>query len=161
MKRYPAIIIFTLLFAIGYMSVSYAGTGEFYGTVVGAGLGGFAGNQFGHRDGRVVATTSGVLIGGLIGNNIGHSMDRSVSVSSWNPNYGAGYYGAPSAIAFPAYVPNYVAPPELPSPPPIYIDQKQHSYCREYSEVMQVNGVLQESYGTACLQPDGNWKTVN
>jgi hypothetical protein len=31
-------------------------------------------------------------------------------------------------------------------------------YCREYSRTVTIGGKKQESYGTACMQPDGSWK---
>ncbi|NTU76325.1 MAG: hypothetical protein HGA90_00670 [Alphaproteobacteria bacterium] len=32
------------------------------------------------------------------------------------------------------------------------------SYCREFTQQVRIDGRLQESYGTACLQSDGSWK---
>lgn len=37
------------------------------GTLVGAGAGAYAGNQFGHGSGKTAATIGGAAIGGLIG----------------------------------------------------------------------------------------------
>jgi uncharacterized protein YcfJ len=37
------------------------------GTLVGAGAGGLAGNQFGHGSGKAAATAAGVVGGGLLG----------------------------------------------------------------------------------------------
>ena len=37
------------------------------GTLVGAGAGGLAGNQFGHGSGKAAATAAGVIGGGLLG----------------------------------------------------------------------------------------------
>lgn len=31
-------------------------------------------------------------------------------------------------------------------------------YCREYSRDVTIGGRLQQSYGQACLQPDGSWQ---
>ena len=50
-----------------------------------------------------------------------------------------------------------VAPP---APPPTYIDQNARTYCRPYSQEIHIDGVPQESYGTACLQEDGTWRIV-
>jgi hypothetical protein len=71
------------------------------------------------------------------------------------------YYTSPST-------PNYVAPP-APKPvmpgvqaaaqPPIYQDTSG-STCRQYSQHLRTAGGIQESYGTACLQPDGSWRVV-
>ncbi|HWI27612.1 MAG TPA: glycine zipper 2TM domain-containing protein [Stellaceae bacterium] len=37
------------------------------GTLVGAGAGGLAGNQFGHGSGKTAATAAGVIGGGILG----------------------------------------------------------------------------------------------
>jgi surface antigen len=34
-------------------------------------------------------------------------------------------------------------------------------YCREYTQTITVGGEKHQSYGTACRQPDGNWKIVS
>ncbi len=34
------------------------------------------------------------------------------------------------------------------------------TYCREYQQMVTVAGRKQESYGTACMQPDGSWKIL-
>lgn len=34
-------------------------------------------------------------------------------------------------------------------------------YCREYQSNVRVGGGIRQSYGTACMQPDGNWEIVN
>jgi surface antigen len=34
-------------------------------------------------------------------------------------------------------------------------------YCREYTQAINVGGKKQMSYGTACRQPDGQWKIVS
>ena len=46
------------------------------GTLVGAGLGGLLGSQFGGGTGQLAATGLGVLAGGLLGNQIGSHMDQ-------------------------------------------------------------------------------------
>jgi surface antigen len=133
------------------------GTGETFGTLVGAGVGGLIGNQFGHGPGRVAATAAGVIGGGLIGNSIGSSIDEQ------NRYYGASDYAPynPQPVYFTTnYVPNYVAPP-APTPESIaYYDESVQAYCREYTQNVDVNGGVEESYGTVCLQPDGTWRVV-
>ena len=34
-------------------------------------------------------------------------------------------------------------------------------YCREFQQTVVINGEKQSAYGTACRQPDGQWKIVN
>lgn len=37
----------------------------------------------------------------------------------------------------------------------------QGTYCREYQQTVTIDGKKENSYGTACRQPDGSWKIVN
>jgi len=134
---------------------AYAGDGQVVGTLMGAGLGGLIGNQFGHGPGREAATVGGVIFGGLIGNSIGSSMDRADYYYA-RPTY---YY--PQPVYYETnYVPNYVAPPAPPPESMAYYNNSAQTYCREYTQEIRVNGQMQESYGTACLQPDGSWRVV-
>ena len=50
------------------------------GTLVGAGLGGLLGSQFGNGTGQLAATGLGVLAGGLLGNQIGQYMDQPQTI---------------------------------------------------------------------------------
>ena len=63
---------------------------------------------------------------------------------------------------YPYYAPVYVAPPvyvqPYPGPAPVYVAPQP--YCREYTSTIIVNGQYQQTYGTACLQPDGSWRTA-
>ncbi len=38
---------------------------------------------------------------------------------------------------------------------------QEESYCREYTRTVWIGGQARESYGTACLKPDGAWETVS
>ena len=153
MRGFLQVFIVVGLVMLGGVAPAWAGDNAFFGTGVGAALGGLLGSQFGHGDGRLAATGMGVFFGGLAGNEIGHSMDRAVT-----PSYGYAYSAAPTYYyASPVYQPNYVAPPD---PPPTYIYQDSENYCREYSQQIRIGNRIQESYGTACLQPDGTWRIV-
>ena len=64
----------------------------------------------------------------------------------------------------------YAPPPVVYAPPPVgyapasapaaYAPAPASQTCREYQSTIQVNGQPQQSYGTACLQPDGTWRIV-
>lgn len=45
--------------------------------------------------------------------------------------------------------------------PATYQPTVQNGYCREYTNRVVVGNRTQESYGTACLQPDGSWKIID
>lgn len=68
------------------------------------------------------------------------------------------YYREPVVIyETPYIVQNYpVAPPQVAS-----TYQAPPGYCREYNGPVRVGGRIQQSYGTACLMPDGSWRIVN
>ncbi|MDR3424825.1 MAG: glycine zipper 2TM domain-containing protein [Alphaproteobacteria bacterium] len=157
--RAPVLTIFGAIFvaSLGAAVSAYAGDATILGTGIGAAVGGFVGNQFGHGAGRVAATAAGVVGGGLVGNDIGHEMDAENKSPAAAPNNGSAVYDDQAPIAYNAYAPNYVAPP---APPPIYADPQAGTYCREYSQEIDVGGQTQEAYGTACLQPDGSWRIV-
>jgi surface antigen len=156
----------TLLFVLMLSAPAIAGDNEFAGTLLGAGVGGLIGNQFGHGTGRVASTGVGVFLGGLVGNDIGHDLDRREVISYANPypgSYASGYeYQTPGSATYGAsYVPNYVGPDtQPPTQPMIYVDDAADSYCREYSETVRIGDHLQETFGTACLQPDGTWRVA-
>jgi surface antigen len=147
--------------AASFAAPAHAGEDQFFGTLFGMAAGGLIGNQFGHGTGKAVATGVGVVAGGWIGNDLGRAADNARS------GYSSAYY-APSYATEPpvyyyntynAYKPNYVAPPAAaPEPPVTYTSNG--AYCREVSQQVVINGRAQESYGTACLQPDGTWRVV-
>ncbi|HEU0117391.1 MAG TPA: glycine zipper 2TM domain-containing protein [Alphaproteobacteria bacterium] len=130
----------------------YADETQIFGTALGAGVGGVIGNQFGRGGGNTAATLGGVVAGGYIGNQL-----TAPRLTSSAPVTGA-YYAYTPPPQFMPYAPNYVAPPAPPSP--IYADDDSGSFCREYSEKVRIGNQVRESYGTACLQPDGTWRAV-
>lgn len=121
------------------------------GAVIGAGLGGLAGSQFGSGGKKTAATIGGAILGGLIGGSIGAYMDetdrlrmqdaleynRTQQPSTWqNPDTGASYRVTPTRT---------------------YSSGGQD--CREYSTDVYIDGQRDVVYGTACRAPDGTWRT--
>ncbi|MEK9971086.1 MAG: hypothetical protein VW600_18270 [Ferrovibrio sp.] len=97
----------------------------------------------------------------------------------YNYSYWSGPYWGPPAyrprvvVVQPPPVAYYAPPPPVmyaPSPyggqlsavpaSPVY-QTANGQYCREYQAGVTVNGVVQPSYGTACLMLDGSWRVVN
>lgn len=39
--------------------------------------------------------------------------------------------------------------------------QARERYCREYTDHVNIGRGLEQSYGTACMQPDGSWEIVS
>jgi len=124
------------------------------GALIGAGAGAYAGNQVGKGGGKIAATIGGGILGALVGGTIGHWMDQTdqgcvgqilehaqtgQAVQWTNPDNGAQYAVTP--------VKTYQA--------------QGGGYCREYTAQATVAGRAQQTYGTACRQPDGSWQIVN
>jgi surface antigen len=112
------------------------------------------GSQVAKGDERTAAIIGGSIIGALVGGSIGRSMDEvdqncvgqalehapDGKNIMWNePEDGSRYQ---------------VTPVET------YQDNGGR-YCREYQTVSVVGGRTQETYGTACRQPDGSWRLMN
>lgn len=69
------------------------------------------------------------------------------------------YYAPPPPVVYAPPPPIYVPPPAqtaMPAPPP----QTQSQTCREYQSTAIIDGRPQQTYGTACLQPDGTWRII-
>lgn len=52
-------------------------------------------------------------------------------------------------------------PPVVVQPPPVVMEAPSRAYCREYTTTVNVNGRPVETFGTACMQPDGSWRIVS
>lgn len=128
------------------------------GTLLGGGLGGLLGSQFGKGKGKLAMVALGVLGGAFVGNRIGQSLDRADQLaaqrtqatainynpigqtSTWqNPNRGT--YGTTT--------------------PTRTYQRPSGQYCREYQTTVTIGGRTERMYGTACHQPDGSWKASN
>lgn len=133
--------------------VKSSGGKDTAGMVIGGVVGGVLGSAVTHGRGRTAGVIVGTLIGALFGHEIGKQMDdadelraahaleknRTNQTSSWvNPDTG-----------------NTVAV----TPTKTFQDQSGQ-YCREYQSEVTVGGEKKTAYGTACRQPDGQWKIV-
>ena len=142
---------------MGCSSAGHAGDAAAIGTGLGAAFGGILGSNFGKGRGQIAATGLGVAVGGLVGNNIGHTIEAERYRRTYPTADSYVIYSDPQPFSYYDYTPNYVAPP---APPPTYEDPQIGTYCREFSQEIRIDGQLHESYGTACLQPDGSWRIV-
>lgn len=124
------------------------------GTVTGAVAGGLLGSTIGQGQGKILAVAAGAMAGAYIGNAVGKSMDdtdrlkaqaalernKTGQATSWtNPDNGNHYTVKPKKT----------------------YQRANHEYCREYTMTADVAGQKQQTYGTACRQPDGSWKVQN
>jgi len=133
------------------------GNKQLGGTLVGAGLGGLLGSQFGGGTGKLVATGAGVFLGGLIGNSVGQSLDR-VDRLSIRQSTQVALERAPVGQPTVWQNPNHRARSVV-TPTRTY--RAQGRYCREYQQDITVGGKTERAYGRACRNPDGTWQVVN
>ncbi|WP_150002321.1 hypothetical protein [Iodidimonas gelatinilytica] len=109
-----------------------------------------------HRGGHGAANVLlGVGAGLLLYSAIDSANDRRHASA-----YGGGYY-APQRVYGVAQPPQYA---ERPGPIPARaapVGEQAASDClqtREYQTTITIGGEEKDAYGTACLQPDGDWK---
>ena len=149
--------------AIGVLAISLAaceqgaGPKQGMGTVGGAVLGGLAGQAVGGGTGRLWATGAGVLLGALVGSEIGKSLDRADRQYMAQSTQRA-LETAPSGQAVQWQNPDSGHSGTI-VPQQAY--QNNGSYCREYTQTVNIGGQSQRAYGTACRQPDGSWQLQN
>jgi surface antigen len=125
------------------------------GGLGGAAAGGLLGGALG---GGAKGIAAGAILGGLLGAAIGDQLDAadrraaslnanraletvpSGTVSTWrNPD--SGHSGTFTPVRT--------------------YQNAGGAYCREYQQTIMIGGQEHRSYGTACRQPDGQWKIVN
>lgn len=124
------------------------------GTLIGGAAGAVLGSQVGNGKGRIAATAIGTLLGAAIGNDIGATMDeldrikadrafnqatqaRVGSTINWN-NPENGHSGSVKVVRDGT--------------------RDDGQYCREFQNTVMIGGQARQAYGTACRQPDGQWK---
>lgn len=120
-------------------------------TIAGTAAGGLLGAALFHGSGAWIGILGGALIGGVIGNFVGNKMDQQDRVNmanavtttpvgqqaTWTNSHDVTYTVRP--------VRQY---------------HRHNRYCREYQTTVTVGGKVRRAYGTACRQPDGQWKIV-
>ncbi|MEQ1754423.1 MAG: glycine zipper 2TM domain-containing protein [Micropepsaceae bacterium] len=134
------------------------------GTVVGAVVGGVIGNQFGKGSGNTAATIGGAILGGIAGNAIAKDACRNERADAYY--YNRSYY---DAFEQPEYGHRY----EWRNPnsgnygyvtPTRRVDSQHYGYrgdCREFSQIVYVNGRQYEDVRVACRTNDGTWRIID
>ena len=151
------ILILAVLLVISGCAPHSSGPREQTGTLLGAGTGALLGAQVGSGRGRLVAVAIGTLAGALVGQDIGRTLDRADQVAmQQNAHYALEY--APSHNSTQWRNPDSGNRGEI-TPIETY-QTSTGQYCREYRQTVWIGGDQQQAYGTACRQPDGNWKII-
>ncbi|MFQ5953677.1 MAG: hypothetical protein ACE5JZ_01265 [Kiloniellales bacterium] len=128
------------------------------GSLLGGAAGAGIGAAFGGGKGAAIGGVSGLLLGALAGNAIGRERER------YEPPPQQGYYAPPPTYygyQQPGYASTYGAAPAYTPPAPAQPPAYSANYCRDFSQKIIIDGVEQNAYGKACLQPDGSWRIVN
>jgi surface antigen len=116
--------------------------------LLGGAGGGILGHQVGKGRGNTAATIAGTLIGATIASSYSSGRDCYEQVFETAP------VGAPVSFQTAQANYNYTITPTRNY-------ETDGRYCREYQATATVGGRYQETYGTACRQPDGQWEVVN
>jgi surface antigen len=128
-------------------------------TTVGA-LGGAAGGGLiaAAAGGHGAAIAAGVIVGGLLGGAVGSyldAQDRMLANQAAQQAFESSPTGAPSTWQNPdnGHSGSFTPTRTYQNP--------NGAYCREYQQQIMIGGRPQQSYGTACRQPDGSWRIVS
>lgn len=125
------------------------------GTLIGAGLGGWAGSKVGGGRGQLAAVAAGALLGGFMGNEVGASLDRADQMylqraqstalhnADWQPVAWSNPDSGHSGTVTPTRTIQHTGTGQL---------------CREYRTTVNIGGRVEEGYGTACRTADGAWR---
>jgi surface antigen len=128
-----------------YSSIHCTNRSNPLGLILGGAAGGMLGHQFGKGKGNTAATIGGAVIGSAIGASY-QDCTREVfhhapvgTPMVWQAADTRDYYSLTPTKEY----------------------RTAGRYCREYQAVSTVAGRQQQTYGTACMQPDGSWEVVN
>lgn len=125
------------------------------GAVLGGVGGAVAGAQFGKGTGQIAAAALGTLLGAFIGSEVGSSLDRADASYAHRAGQQA-FETAPAGQPIAWNNPDSGHTGTV-TPTRTY-EAAPGQYCREYQQTVTVGGQKQQSYGTACRQPDGSWQ---
>lgn len=129
---------------------------ETAGAIIGGVIGGVIGHQFGDGRGNTAMTVLGAAAGAIIGGEL--ARDRAISRYEREAAYMA-FESTPTGRPVRWNDPDgrsqgYYTPVRT-------WRSTRGVYCREYQQVVVINGREQRAYGNACRQPDGTWRIVN
>ena len=149
------LLVIMMLVACQNTQDSGVGTKTAIGGLGGAAAGGLLGAALG---GGGTGIAAGALLGGLIGGAVGNVLDENDKRYA-NETAQKALEKAPSGTATSWKNPDSGHSGTV-TPTHTY-QSSNGSYCREYQQEITIDGKPQRSYGTACRQPDGSWKTIS
>lgn len=165
MRSFRFAILTLLSFFIAAMPLSAHADGfldnigvkEIVGTIAGAAGGAYLGSRIGRGNGQIAGTAIGTLGGAFLGNQMGQSLDRADELYADRAQTMA---LQSQAIAAPVSWQN----PRSGNAGQFVVTRDGYSqggeYCREYQNRVSIGGSVQQAYGYACRQPDGQWRII-
>jgi len=153
---------FLALCMLAMVSLSACETADFsksnIGGVLGAVTGGVLGSNVGKGKGQLAAVGVGTLVGALVGSQIGKSLDKADMVYADRANDKAHTAPIGQTVTW-----NNPETGNRGSVTPLRdgYDRNSGSFCREYEQVIFVDGQQETGMGVACKQPDGRWEIMN
>jgi surface antigen len=124
------------------------------GGLLGGATGALIGSRLAKGDDRAAAIIGGTIIGLIVGGSIGRSMDE-VDQNC----VGQTLEHAPDGETI--YWNNQQADTQYQVTPVKTYQVNDGRYCREYQTTSVIGGRAQQTYGTACRQPDGSWELIS
>ena len=147
--------ILGILIAFTLTACETTGPKAAVGGLGGAAAGGLLGATLG---GGATGIAAGAILGGLVGGVIGDQLDAADRRAADRAAYQA-LETAPVGTGTPWRNPDSGHSGTV-TPTRTY-QTAEGAYCREYQQTVMIGGEQHKSYGTACRQPDGQWKIVN
>jgi surface antigen len=148
---FKGITLAALIVVIAGCATGDVGTKTAIGGLGGAALGGLIASAAGGGGAAIAAgVIGGALVGGLVGNML-DERDKRMAAESQNRALETTPSG--QSVAW-----NNPDSGHSGSVTPIRTYQSGGTYCREYQQTVTIGGKQEQSYGTACRQPDGSWK---
>jgi surface antigen len=148
-------LVSTILMAFLLMGCESTGPKAAVGGLGGAAAGGLLAAALG---GNGTGIAAGAILGGLIGGAIGDRLDAADRAKASAASSQA-LESVPSGQSVAWRNPDS-GNSGVVTPMRTY-QTATGQYCREYTQTITIGGETHQSYGTACRQPDGSWKTVS
>jgi len=170
-----ACLLASACFLMASAPVAHALSDADTGGLLGAGIGGAVGSQFGRGAGNLGATVGGIALGGIAGYEIGQSMESSGNYSyyasssvypgdtSGTSDYDTSGIDTPEGVPWqPTYYGTQTSGPYVVQQV-ISLDRvaPDSRFCHPYQQTFQMGGNVQQHGGIACLQADGSWQPIN
>src|ERR671924_1046223 len=148
-------LVWAILVAFLLMGCESTGPKTAVGGLGGAAAGGLLAAALG---GKGTGIAAGTILGGLIGGAIGDRLDAADRAKA-NAASSQALESIPSGQSVAWRNPDSGTSGVV-TPMRTY-QTATGQYCREYTQTITIGGERHQSYGTACRQPDGSWKTVS